>query len=180
MTTSDIIATCSLLVAVLAFVATFYQLRATHQHNKLSLRTHLDWHIERRAQSDGTTIAYILHNNGLGPAVIKDRYFSRNGVRFHPPADASGLLAAFMDTVLGTKIHYRLNSQGLPGVDSAIPSQGRFVIGELFFPSQSTDQVTVIEELAGEVHFDVTYESMYGDSYHLSSAGRGITSVPAI
>lgn len=173
MNTTDVIATCSLVVAALAFISTTFQLWSTHRHNKLSVRPLLTWHIARRAEKDGTTIAYVLRNHGLGPAVVNDRYFSKDAVRFKPPQLALDEVTAFVAFALGTKVPYQLKSYGLPGIGAAVPSQGEVTIGELFFPGVPPDRLAVVEELAGEVHFHVEYESMYGEKYSLSSAGRG-------
>ena len=174
MITADLIATCSVVVAVAAVGATFFQQRATHKHNKLSVRPLLTWHSSRRAENEGTYVTYSLRNHGLGPAVVKDRYFSKDTMRFQPPNLAIDEVTAFIDTVLGNKVRYQLRTYGLPGVEAAIPSQGEIVIGQLFFPGLPAEQLGLVEQLAGEVHFHVHYESMYREPYYLNSAGTHI------
>lgn len=167
MSATDVIATCSVLVAVLAFLATAWQGWLAHRHNRLSVRPHLVWHISRRNDQSSCGIVYSLRNLGLGPAVVLDRYFTKDGVRFAPTGLKTDEVPAFVAFALGNRVHYAVRAFGLPGKNAAIPSQGEVVVADLDFPGATSDQLKVVEELAGHVAFYVKYESMYEETFEL-------------
>lgn len=169
MNSSDIIAICSAIVALLAFAATAWQGWLAHRHNRLSVRPLLVWHIQREATNDGANITYVLRNLGLGPAVIKDRYFTKDKVPFVTPVDATDEVNAFVSHVLATKINYHLSTFGLPGRGSAISSQGEVIIGRLHFPGVRLEQLSTLEKIAGDIDFFVDYESMYQEQFSFSA-----------
>ena len=169
MTSSDVIATCSVAVALLAFFATTWQAWLAHKHNRLSVRPFLAWHINRDSSSDGATITYSVKNLGLGPAVVKDRYFTKDGARFATPTLATDEVSVFLSSVLENKLRYQLRTFGLPGRGAAIPSQGEVVIGRIHFPGARTEQLDSFEEMAGDVDFHVEYESMYQERFYFSA-----------
>lgn len=161
MSSSDIIATCSALIAVLAFLATAWQAWLAYNHNRLSVRPLLVWHISREVTPEGASIIYSVKNLGLGPAVIKDRYFTKDGVRFKPPVNSTDEVGAFLEFVFGQMLDYQLRVFGLPGRGAAIPSQGEVIIAKIHFPRARAGQLATFEELAGDVNFHILYESMY-------------------
>jgi hypothetical protein len=133
---SDIIAICSAVIAILAFLATTWQAWLAHDHNRLSVRPLLAWHIGREGPLDGASIIYSVWNLGLSPAVIKDRYFTKDGTRFESPVIATDEVGAFLEFVLVKKVEYQLKVFGLPGRGTAIPSKGEVVIAKIYFPGQ--------------------------------------------
>ena len=167
MSTADVIATSSVVVAVLAFFVGAWQTWSTHRHNRLSVRPLLVWHVGRTADPGSSTIAYSVKNLGLGPAVIRDRYFTKDAARFLPPDLKTDEVGAFVEAVLGSKVPYKLRKFGLPGKRAAIPTQCEVVVAEIEFPGASPEQLKVIEEIAGETGFHIAYESMYGEAFEL-------------
>lgn len=167
MTTSDIIATCSVIVAVLAFFATAWQAWLSHRHNRLSVRPLLVWRISRRNDPTSAGIAYSVKNLGLGPAIIRDRYFTKNGERFTPPGMAIDEVKAFVEHVLGQQVEYHLHTFGLPGKDTAIPSQDEVVVADIVFSTPGADLLPTLQEMAGVIGFHINYESMYGETFSL-------------
>ncbi|MEF7614187.1 hypothetical protein V4F39_09735 [Aquincola sp. MAHUQ-54] len=167
MTASDIIATCSVAVATLAFVATAYQAWVARHHNRLSVRPHLVWHIARKNSLAGAGIIYSVKNLGLGPAIVTERYFTKDDIRFVPPGLQTDEVSDFLKYVIGQKFNYKLNTFGLPGKGSAIPAQGEVVIADVDFPGQSLSQVAVNEEIAGKIAFHLTYKSLYDEALEL-------------
>ncbi len=167
MSPTDIIATCSVIVAVLAFFATAYQAWIARHHNRLSVRPHLVWHISRRNSAAGAGIVYSVRNLGLGPALVTDRFFTRDNVRFAPPGLQTDEVPDFLAFVLGTKINYKLNTFGLPGKSAAIPSQAEVIIADVELPGQQLAQVATAEAIAGKVAFHITYTSLYGEKFEL-------------
>lgn len=167
MTASDVIATSSVFVAILAFFATVYQAWIARHHNRLSVRPHLVWHIGRRNAPSGAGIVYSVKNLGLGPAIITERYFTKDGIRFVAPGLQTDEVPDFLHHVIGRKFEYRLNVFGTPGKNAAIPSQGEVVIADIDFPSQSLAQIATFEQVAGNVAFHINYESLYGEKFEL-------------
>lgn len=108
MQTADIIATSSLFVALFALFATISQQRTAHKHNKLSVRPLLTWNVARNTSDDGASITYTLRNQGLGPAVVIDRYFLKDGTRFHSQPPTLDMVPALIELALGNKVQYQL------------------------------------------------------------------------
>lgn len=169
MTPSDIIAICSVLVAVFAFVATAWQAWLSHRHNRLSVRPLLVWHIDRHNDPKHAGITYSVKNLGLGPAVIRERYFTKDGERFVSPGIPIDEVKAFVEHVFGQQVQYNLHTFGLPGKDAAIPSQGEVVVADIEFPTLGPDILPTLREIAGDIAFHVKYESMYGEPFSLEA-----------
>jgi hypothetical protein len=167
----DIIAICSAVVAVLALAATLWQGYLTRQHNRLSVRPLLVWHLTREATDEGMTVAYSIRNLGLGPAVVRERYFTKDGIRFKPGPVASDEAQEFLANLLGKRVNYRLSAFGMPGANSAIPSQGEVVVGRVFFPGLHPADLETIEKMMGETNFHLRYESMYREKFYLNATG---------
>ncbi len=171
MSSSDIIATCSVIVAVVALVATFWQAWLAHKHNRLSVRPLLIWHSSRTNNAHSSRIAFSVKNHGLGPAIVEERYFTKDGSRFIPTGPKTDEVGEFLAHVVGTKLQYRLHTYGLPGKESAIPSQAEIVIADVEFPSLAPSSFSVLEQLVGEVDFHVEYHSLYEKKFHLKASG---------
>lgn len=167
MTASDIIATCSAFVASFAFVATAYQAWIARHHNRLSVRPHLVWHIHRRNAPSGAGVIYSVRNLGLGPAVVTDRYFTKDEIRFVPSGQSVDEVPDFLKYVINGKFNYDLKIYGLPGKNSAIPSQEEVVIADIVLPEHSLDQLADLEEVVGQIAFHIDYESLYGERFNL-------------
>ncbi len=169
MTSSDIIALSSAITAACALFATFWQAWLSYKHNRLSVRPKLVWHVTRR-DSPNSGIAFAVRNLGLGPAVIRERYFSKDNTRFVPPMAQTDEVKAFVAHAFGQQqVHYALKQFGLPGKDAAIPGQGEVVIADIEFPALPFAQLDTIVLLAGDVAFHVKYESLYGERFELEA-----------
>jgi hypothetical protein len=169
MSSSDIIAICSVVIAVLAFIVTAWQAWLAYNHNRLSVLPLLVWHISRDRAPEGAFITYSVKNLGLGPAVIKDRYFTKDGVRFESPVSSTDEVRAFLEFTLGNALNYQLRVFGLPGRGAAIPSQGEVVIAKIHFPHVRSEWLATFKELAGDINFHVRYESMYRQSFEFDA-----------
>ena len=167
MKSSDIIAFCSLSVAVLVFLATAWQVWVSHKHNRLSVRPFLVLDTSRRIDLRHAGITYSVKNLGLGPAIIRDRYFTKNNERFTPSGIAIDEVKAFIEHVLGQQIPYRLHTFGLPGKNSAISSQGEVVVADIEFPTLKENLVPILQEISGDIGIHINYESMYGETFSL-------------
>jgi len=167
LSTSDVISLSSAVIALCALFATFWQAWLAHRHNRLSVKPLLVWHVERLNTSAAARVSYVVRNLGLGPALVQERFFTHNGLRFYPPALASDEVQAFAQHVFGDKIEYRLHRFGLPGVGAAIAPGDQVIIAELEFPSLSAAQLPIAIEVAGQLAFHVGYKCLYGRSQRL-------------
>lgn len=139
-------------------------------HNRLSVRPHLVWHIARRNCADASGVTYSIRNLGLGPAVVCERYFAKDGIRYFSPDLKTDEVPGFVAHAFGERVQYQLQAFGLPGKGASIPANAEVVVAELLFPGASANQLKSIEEMAGDVSFHVKYESMYGDKFELHAS----------
>ncbi len=68
-----------IVIAILAFLMSIIQTRIQHHHNKLTVRPILTVTLD---QID-STIAVYIENKGVGPAIIKDALFIKDGKTYH-------------------------------------------------------------------------------------------------
>lgn len=167
MINSNIIAWASVIIAACALIATFWQARLAHQHNRLSVRPLLVWHIARRNGSFGSGVCFSVKNLGLGPAIIRERYFTKDKVLFTQPEIKIDEVQTFVEHIFGRKINYQLKAFGLPGKDAAIASQDEVVIADIEFPGMPPDQLRTAMELAKGAEFHIKYESIYKEKFSL-------------
>lgn len=165
-----IIAAAAAIIALLAFVATVWQAHLTRTHNRLSVRPVLVSHRNRVTTDGGTEISLVIRNCGIGPAIVKDRFFTVAGQRFVHEGDGAREVEALAAAALGQRFNYVLRQHGLPAVDSAIPPGGEQVIATVFFPNASSTMVDQIVETTVDAGFSVHYESLYRESYVLSTS----------
>lgn len=167
MNNSDYIALCSAFVALCAFSATIWQGWLSFQHNRLSTKPHIVWHINRSSVGqNGSSISFSVKNLGLGPAIIKDQYLTHDGVKTKS-GFASSEVSDLVKALYGQKIPYQLRRYGLPGIDSAIASGEEFTIASIEFPTTSFDNLQTAIDLAGNVGFHLVYESLYKQRFEL-------------
>ena len=76
-TSSDIIAVCAGVVALLAMFATFWQATLARSHNRLSVKPHIDWSSDHQY---GKPLTLVLTNHGLGPAIVELLEYQINGI----------------------------------------------------------------------------------------------------
>ena len=167
LSSSDVIALSSAVIALCAFFATIWQGWLAHRHNRLSVRPLLVWHTARRNGSVSAGIRFSVRNLGLGPAVIRDRWFTRDGSRFHPVGLATDEVQDFAQHVFGSKLEYRLQQFGLPGRTAAIAPGAEVVLADLEFPSLPGVQLPVAMEVAGVLQFHLEYSCHYGKRFKL-------------
>lgn len=168
MNNSDYIALGSAIVSICALFATGWQGWLAYQHNRLSTKPHLVWHIARSSLGQtGSSISLSIKNLGLGPAIVRDRYLSRNGARYKPQGLATDEVRDLIKEVFAQKIPYVLRQFGLPGVDSAIASGQEIIIASIEFPELSFDHLQNAIEVAGDVGFHMHYESIYKQRFEL-------------
>jgi hypothetical protein len=167
LTPSDWIALSSLMTAVLAFIITVWQSWQSRRHDRLSVRPLLTWNRDRKRVGTSVELTFKIQNCGLGPAVVKDRYFTIAGARFSIGPPSIDEVPALAKRLFDGRLQYNLPQHGLPGIDSAIPAGGEFVIATLQFLEASLAALNDAAQADGALAFTVRYESMYGDEHEL-------------
>ena len=163
---SDMAAWVAAFIAALSLGATIWQGWIARDHNKLSVRPILKFARSRTFEEKAITLRYSIKNDGFGPAIIKEQFFTLNG-EVVPHLPGSDYVRDVVDQALGRRFHYVLRRHGLPGVGSAIPAQGECVIAEIEFPGISEQALEVVE--ADDIKFSLRYESLYREQGLLTS-----------
>jgi hypothetical protein len=165
MTAKDFLDISTFIVAAGAFAATFWQGYLAHKHNRLIVRPRLAWNRAYQSTDPGTEVTFSLENNGVGPAIVRDRFFT-TGER---PYTENGpitddLTARYVRSVIPETVAYFLVSHGLPGPRHAILPGASMTIAKLFFPERNAGAVEALMRELG-VGFSVRYESLYGETF---------------
>jgi hypothetical protein len=160
LTTSDIIATASVVVAVLAFFTAAWQTWVTHKHSRLSVKPLLTWATERNQGESAFELVASLSNFGVGPAIVRERYFTLDGSHFKSP-DAHSEIESLVHKLLPEEWGCRVAAQGLPGEGSAIPPGTSIRIVRLVFVPGVFAKIPELERLMERVRFVVIYEDLY-------------------
>lgn len=153
-------------LSIAALVVSVIALWQSRRQSRIALCPKLDWACSRTVKPDGIVLAYVLQNNGPGPAVIIDRYFRLNGVR--QERNGHEVIHDYAQRALTGKVPYRIRHTSMPGIGTVLPPGQHRCIAELFLPGVSPEQE---ERLAppDEITFTVEYESLQGDKYTFTS-----------
>lgn len=163
MTTSDVIACAAAFIALCALFTTYWQARLAKTHNRLIVRPLLVWHSHKDTSDAGTEVTFKLRNCGVGPALVKDRYFCLNGERFQIGKQSDIQILDLANLALGQSCEYKLRAHGLPGNNSAIQTGSELIIAKILFCNADSAKVDTILAQVGKVEFRVEYESLYNE-----------------
>jgi hypothetical protein len=161
LSSSDIIAISSIVIAVLALFATWWQAWLTHKHNRLVVRPFLAWCHDRNHGQNCLEVVFSLSNQGIGPAIVRERYFYLDGKHFKNQSDKSDV-ECLVDELLPLEWKCWIKEQGLPGLNHAIPAGSSFVIAHLVFDESVLNNASQLDEILKRVRFCVVYEDLYG------------------
>lgn len=157
---SDIIAAASAIIATLAFFTTAWQTWVTHKHSRLSVRPVLSWGTVRNQTAHAFELVVSLSNYGVGPAIVRERYFTHNGLHYEPPKGKTAV-EALAEMLLPPEWGSRVVEQALPGIGTAIPPGASTVIARLVFRPDVFEKQAELERLMEEVRFVLVYEDLY-------------------
>lgn len=151
-----VVASCTLLI-------TFWQGYLTRKHNRLSVRPWLAWNRSYQTLPEGTRITFSLENNGVGPAIVRERYFTKGEVRFSPEAEHAidGETENFVKSVIPEGVAFHLEQHGLPGPRHALLPGVSMPVAKIFFPERDARDVEKLMRRL-QLGFTVRYESIYG------------------
>jgi hypothetical protein len=159
---SDVIATASVVVAVLALFSTGWQTWLSHRHSRLSVKPFLSWSTERTTSAQGYEIVASLTNKGLGPAIVVERYFALDGQHFAPQAEDENAVDALLQRLLPVDVRAHVVRQSLPGVGSPLLPGDKMVIAHLLFAKEAIGRAKELEQRMERVEFVVVFEDIYG------------------
>lgn len=155
---SDVIAICAVVIALLSMFATYYQARIARAHSRISVRPHLDWTTNRVLGSH----PYVeLENHGLGPAFVKSITCTFGGKAF----DFNFELPDFL-LLQFTKLPFTHTWEAAsPGTPLAA---GRKLRVLSFCPDPAnSDQCNQARELIARFDFTVKYSSAYDEHFEV-------------
>lgn len=167
MSTADSIALSAAIVATCAFFITAWQTWFSWRHNRLSVRPLLVSHRDKSINNLGVEITITVRNYGVGPAIIKKRYFTIDGEVFEPKEPSVDEVSAVAEILLGGRTRYFLRQHGLPGIGAAIPQGGEHVIARVFFPEVTSNHIEDVLKQLAEVKMYIFFESLYGEPNEL-------------
>lgn len=163
-------------VALLAFGAAIWQAcesrkqaAISREHNKMSvlpiLVHHLGWHHTH----DGLVVSLTLKNVGVGVALITDRFFTVEGQRFSPERKSSPV-DELVSHIFKRTLKYTIITTEFFGPAARIPPGASFTIVKLLFPDAHPNLREVVEAMISKVTFEVSYESVYRESFKFSTS----------
>ena len=159
---SDVIAIASVVVAVLALFSTGWQTWLSYRHSRLSVKPLLFWSTERTTSTASYEIVATLANNGLGPAIVVERYFTLNGQHFASPSKDQTEIDALFQRLVPKGIRAQVVRQALPGVGSPLLPGNKMVIAHLLFAAEAIGRAKEVEQQMEKVELVVVYEDIYG------------------
>jgi hypothetical protein len=167
MSAADKIAFAATIIAGCAFFTAIWQAYLARHHNRLSVRPAFEWNRDRFVTDTGTEVVFSVRNQGIGPAIIRERYFLVNGERFEATSGSGDEVRELVAAVFAQGFQYHLRQHGLPGIGAAVPQGGECVIARLHFPNANDSMVEAILAQGDSVRFCIHYESFYGERYVL-------------
>lgn len=160
MTTSDIIAICSLFTAAFALFATTYQAFLSRRHNILSVRPHVE---PTLIASFDNNYQINLRNNGLGFALIKklNLKIPYQNYSFLKLKDIEDLIAHI------NKSATEVFTVGYTVIEESISlSPGQELC--IFEIEESSNHIADIKEIMANAKIEIEYICMYEKSYKVN------------
>lgn len=157
--------TVELVLSICAIFLTVYQAVLTRRHNRLSVRPHLVWDIAKIWNKSSVEARFSLHNKGIGPAIIKDRYFLLDERRFD--GDVSDEVHSLAHSLIGTSFSFHLHRHGLPGIGTALTAGSEFLVAHVVFAGTNLPNEKQLNEIMERAQFKAAYESLYQEAFEL-------------
>lgn len=171
-TVLDVVA---VLAASAAFSASAWQAWIARRHNRLTVRPALTWTRNTLQSDHGVVLTFAVVNNGVGPAFVRERFFTVCGDRWTPP-EHDQVISALVTQVLGQTINYQVAEQGMPGIGAPIAAGARYTIAKIVFPGAALSSVEALLEHV-DVHFCARYECLYDITRWVASADHLLPTV---
>lgn len=157
--------TAELILSICAIFLTVYQAAQTRQHNRLSVRPHLVWDIRKIWGDTCVEVCFSLHNKGVGPAIIKDRYFLLNERRFE--GEEPDEVQSLAHSLIGTSFDFHLHHHGLPGIGAALTAGSDFLVAHVVFVGTNRPDEKQLNDIMERAQFKAKYESLYRETFEI-------------
>jgi hypothetical protein len=156
LSSSDVIAGASVVIASCALIATIWQGATARKHNRLSVRPHLDWIADRTI---GKRVRLSLTNAGLGPCIIDDFVIAFEGTVYRAGSLEGG---PDLSTLIADSINGYIECW-MPGLGT--PIQAGASVDLFRFPaSDASLQVHArCVEALNKIGLLINYRSIYGE-----------------
>lgn len=151
----------SILIALMALGFTVYQSSKQRKHERISVKPHLDFFESRSSLNDDISFTLTLHNNGLGPAIIKRHkvYKGLKGMADWEQVDVRSELL----NVLSTEKIYTASFRS----DFSIPANSKHTYLHISIKSKDQEAAEQLASIIYEYNVEIEYENMYGESFTL-------------
>ena len=155
----------SIIVALIALIATIRQAYLSQRHNKLSVRPHICQN-PHFIDHDESKLTISITNKGLGTAVIRDFKIQFNHTNISR-CDLKQKIGAI------TTKDFEI-TLGFLSVENALSKDEKFILLEIEKVNLSTysdpDNIilNVIELLRGKLSHSIEYESIYGEQQNMN------------
>ncbi|MCW3480370.1 hypothetical protein OL229_12530 [Neisseriaceae bacterium JH1-16] len=160
MVTSDKIAILATIIATLSMVSTIWQVVTTRKHNKLSVRPHIDFTVNKFFDRP---VSIAIANDGLGPGIINSFSIILDGQEYLvtdgtiPPL----VLEELNKTVLKSSLN--IFSSNTP---VAVGKELKFISFDNSCNNAALHNEAII--FIDRLGFTINYRSMYGEKFKVS------------
>jgi len=158
----------AVLAASTAAIFTTYQALLLRKHNRLSIKPHLTTWTYDDDSNQNYKIYFVLANNGLGPAIIKDFIVFFDGHKIGDNYDQSSLKSQ-VDEKAKQKEGILRNTISTLGRNSAFPIGKQEVLFSITTPMHMGFDKSEFQEFIDRFDVDITYTSVYGEKYSIST-----------
>ncbi|MFS1463890.1 hypothetical protein BCU40_022325 [Vibrio lentus] len=152
---------CTISIALIALFFTIYQGLRQRRHDRISVQPHLDLFESHSHFGSDVRFTLTLHNNGLGPAIIKSHKVYK-GVTGTDDYELVDLRSEFSEKLVLEQIYtcrFRDNF--------SVPSNVQHTYLEIGIKSDDQEAVAQISTLVYEYNIEIEYECMYGRQFTL-------------
>jgi hypothetical protein len=160
-----------IIIALLAFFATFWQAYISRRHNRLSVIPNLTTWTHQDDHEDGHHLSVDLLNNGVGPANIKEFKVYVDGVQI--AADEEDLIEQALRALFSEyKFDLLHSSYFLP--DYMMGAGEKRVLLHILFDRQSSPSREIVNQLMSKARLKIVYESIYQETKDFDTEKKGL------
>lgn len=143
-------------IAVCAMIATIWQAWLSRNHNKLSVKPHINIIVNRAGDK---LVNLEIENNGLGPAILKKLQYSFNGVEIESIAEIANKFDLGDKTIITNSIPENNKL--------ALAAGQRIELISIKNSKEDEDNRDKGLKFINNLDFNLTYESIYKEEFRL-------------
>ncbi|MBI5203795.1 MAG: hypothetical protein HZA11_02635 [Nitrospirae bacterium] len=153
----------SSIIALCALLFSFWQGHITRKHNRISVKPHLTTWEESNPQEGHYKVA--LHNNGIGPALIKNFTIKVDGEIIE--GEKTEKIEKALE-ILFPNLGYTSNHSWFQEGYAMSANEGKTIV-EISFQNPEKVNPSVVKSAIERADVIVEYESMYGEKFTFDS-----------